>query len=166
MPITCGMHIEPLTTEAYASLDYRVMKRAHASQNQIGRLADERIYEASLAYQLEKTGLSCCRQVPFQVEHSTFHKTYFLDVVVDCCGAYELKTVTQLTGADISQLLTYLHLLNLPRGKLINFRSTKVESQFVNAPLTASTRRAFQVTRQNQSWDHQEWATFERQNSD
>lgn len=70
MPITCGMHIEP-------SLDYRVMNCAYASQNQIGRLADERIYEASLAYQLEKTGLSCCRQVPFQVEHSTFHKTYF-----------------------------------------------------------------------------------------
>ena len=56
MAITCGMRIEPLTTEEFASLDYRVMSCAYASQNQIGRLADERIYEASFACQLEKLG--------------------------------------------------------------------------------------------------------------
>ncbi len=149
MAITCGMRIEPLTTEQFAELDYRVMSCAYATQNQIGSLADERIYEASLACQLEKLGLSCCRQVPIHVEHNTFHKTYFLDVLVDCCGVYELKTVSQLTGEHVSQLLTYLYLLNLPRGKLINFRSPKVESRFVNAPLTASTRRAFEVKRQD-----------------
>jgi hypothetical protein len=68
------MRIEPLTTESFASLDYRVMSCAYASQNQIGRLADERIYEASLAHQLEKLGLSWRRQVPIHVEHKTFHK--------------------------------------------------------------------------------------------
>lgn len=145
MPVTCGMRIEPLTTDAFASLDYRVMSCAYASQNQIGRLADERVYETSLASQLEKNGLSCCRQVPIHVAHNTFYKTYFLDAVVDGCGVYELKTVSQLNGEHVSQLLTYLHLLNLPRGKLINFRSTKVESKFVNAPLTAPTRRAFEA---------------------
>lgn len=149
MPITCGMRIEPLTTEEFAALDYRVMSCAYASQNQIGRLADERIYEALLACHLEKLGLSCRRKVPIHVEHNTFHKTYFLDAIVDCCGVYELKTVSQLTGEHVSQLLTYLHLLNLTRGKLINFRSAKVESQFINAPLSASTRRAFEVKRQN-----------------
>lgn len=149
MTITCGMRIEPLTTEEFASLDYRVMSCAYASQNQIGRLADERIYEASFAWQLEQLGLSCRRQVPIYVEHRTFQKTYFLDAVVNSSGVYELKTVSQLTGEHVSQLLTYLHLLNLPRGKLINFRSTRVESQFVNAPLTASTRHAFEVARQN-----------------
>ncbi len=79
--VSCGMRIEPLTTEAFASLDYRVMSCAYASQNQIGRLADERIYEASLACQLEKIGLSGRRQVPIHVQHHTFHKTYFLDAV-------------------------------------------------------------------------------------
>ncbi len=89
MPVTCEMRIEPLTTEQFAALDYRVMSCAFASQNQIGRLADERIYEASLACQLEKLGLSCRRQVPIRVEHNTFRKTYFLDTVVDGCGVYE-----------------------------------------------------------------------------
>jgi GxxExxY protein len=151
MPITCGMRIEPLTTESFASLDYRVMSCAYASQNHIGRLADERIYEASLAHQLEKLGLSCRRHVPIHVEHKTFNKTYFLDAVVNSSGVYELKTVSQLTGEHVSQLLTYLYLLDLPRGKLINFRSMKVESQFVNAPLTASNRRGFEVVRQVKS---------------
>jgi hypothetical protein len=48
-------------------------------------------------------------------------------------------------------MLTYLYLVEIPRGKLINFRSMKVESQFVNAPLTASNRRAFEVVRQVKS---------------
>ena len=52
MPVTCGIRIEPLTTEQFASLDYRVMSCAYAAQNQFGRLADEQIYEASLACQL------------------------------------------------------------------------------------------------------------------
>jgi GxxExxY protein len=110
------MRIEPLTTEQFASLDYRVMSCAYVAQNQIGRLADEQIYEASLACQLDKLGLSCRRQVPIYVEHKTFHKTYLLDVVVDSSGVYELKTVSQLTGDHVSQLLNYLHLLDLPRG--------------------------------------------------
>ena len=42
-------------------------------------------------------------------------------------------------------MLTYLHLLDLPRGKIVNFGSPKVESQFVNAPFRTSQRRAFQV---------------------
>jgi GxxExxY protein len=151
MPITCGMRIEPLTTEQFAALDYRVMSCAYTSQNQIGRLADERIYKASLAHQLQQLGLSCSRQVPIDIEHKTFRKTYFLDAVVDSSGVYELKTVAQLTGEHVSQLLTYLYLLDLPRGKLINFRSTKVEAQFVNAPLTASTRRAFAVEHQGRN---------------
>ncbi|AMV33381.1 hypothetical protein VN12_14745 [Pirellula sp. SH-Sr6A] len=52
-----------------------------------------------------------------------------------------------MTGEHVSQLMIYLHLLDLPRGKLINFRSTKVDSRFVNAPLSPSTRRAFFVDR-------------------
>lgn len=32
MPITCGMRIEPLTTEEFASLDYRVMSCAYATK--------------------------------------------------------------------------------------------------------------------------------------
>jgi GxxExxY protein len=145
------MRINPLTSEEFSSLDYRVMSCAFTSQNGIGRLADERIYEASLAHQLKTIGLDCCTQVPIYIEHSTFRKTYFLDMVVDSGGVYELKTVSQLTGDHVSQLLCYLYLLDIPRGKLINFRSARIESQFVNAPIAASTRRSFRVDRQYQT---------------
>jgi len=43
------------------------------------------------------------------------------------------------------QLLTYLHLLNLPRGKLVNLRPAAVESRYVNAPLTSIDRKNFTV---------------------
>lgn len=151
MPVSCGLHIEPITTDKFAALDYRVMNCAFVTQNLIGRLADERIYEALLAHRLEDIGLRCHRQVPIQVTHKTFQKTYFLDIVVDGCGVYELKTASQITGDHLSQLLNYLHLLNLPRGKLINFRSPKVESQFVNAPISASDRHTLEVDARHSS---------------
>ena len=48
MPVECQMQIAKLSTEEFRDLDYRVMKHAFDSQNSLGRLADERIYQADL----------------------------------------------------------------------------------------------------------------------
>ena len=74
-------------------------------------------------------------ETPIELTHKTFAKTLNLDLVVSCRGVYELKTVSALNSKHVAQLLTYLYLLDLPRGKLVNFRSPTVESQFVNAPI-------------------------------
>lgn len=147
MPVFCDLPIQPLTTVDFADLDFDVMGHAFDCQNQIGRLADEQIYEANMSARLNLAHLDSVRQVPVVVTHAAFKKTYFLDLVVLQKGIYEFKTVANLTREHVSQLLHYLYLLDLPRGKLVNFRSAKVQSQFVNAPLSRAERTNFLVAK-------------------
>ena len=145
MPIRCGVSVSKLSTDEFRELDYRVMRHAFDSQNELGRLADERIYQADLAARLQSAGMMVSREVEVQLLHREYRKSLFLDLIVAEQAVYELKVVKAITDAHIGQLLTYLHLLDLPHGKLINFRSTNVESQFVNAPLGSGQRLSFSV---------------------
>ena len=49
MPIECSVEIAKLTTNVLKELDNVVMGHAFDSQNCLGRLADERIYQSDLA---------------------------------------------------------------------------------------------------------------------
>ena len=146
MPIYCRLKIEPLSTEDFRSLDYAVAGHMFASQNEMGRLAEEQVYRADAAQRLRSAGLLSNEETPIELTHKTFVKTLFLDLVVSRKGVYELKTVTGLNASHVAQLVTYLYLLDLPRGKLVNFRSPTVESQFVNAPIPREERRDFSVS--------------------
>lgn len=44
-PVKCEVDIESLSTEAFSERDYEVMGHAFKCHNQLGRLADERVYE-------------------------------------------------------------------------------------------------------------------------
>ncbi|QDS95184.1 hypothetical protein FF011L_39770 [Roseimaritima multifibrata] len=145
MPVKCEYVMERASAEAFAKLDYLVMGQAFKCHNQFGRLADERIYERNLVARLVEIPVSTARQVPVVVSHRSFRKMYFLDLIVSRLGLYELKTVTGLNNEHVAQLLNYLYLLDLPRGKLINFRSPKVQSRFVNAPLSREQRTSFSI---------------------
>jgi GxxExxY protein len=145
MPVHCSINIEPLSTEAFRELDYRVMRHAFDSQNELGRLADERIYQADLAGRLRSDGRSVIRELEILLSYRSFCKSLYVDLLVAEQGIYELKVVKALTDAHKGQLLTYLHLLDLPRGKLLNLGSPKVEAQYVNAPFRSEQRRAFHL---------------------
>ena len=145
MPIHCDQQIENLSTGQFRELDYRVMRYAFDSHNDLGRLADERIYQADMAARLSSAGMMVHREIGLHLSHQVFSKQLFLDLVVAESAVYELKVVKSITEAHVGQLLTYLMLLDLSHGKLINFRSEKVESQFVNAPLDSVSRQSFRV---------------------
>jgi len=55
MPIECSVEIAKLTTNVLKELDNVVMGHAFDSQNCLGRLADERIYQSDLAHRLSST---------------------------------------------------------------------------------------------------------------
>ncbi|MEK7675330.1 MAG: GxxExxY protein [Verrucomicrobiota bacterium] len=144
MPIDCPVKFTSLEHEEFKRLDYRVMEQAFASHNDLGRHCDETIYQNDLQARLEAAGLGPVRtEVPVTVTFRDFSKTYYLDLVVHDAVVYELKTVALLTGEYKAQLLNYLLLLDLPAGKLINFRTPSVEYEFVNTRLTPEERRAF-----------------------
>lgn len=83
----------------------------------------ESVYEAILARALEWRGLSVERQkvIRFEYDGMVFEEGFRADLLVDGRVLVELKSVEQLAPVHSKQLLTYLRLMNLPVGLLINF---------------------------------------------
>ena len=143
MPIHCDLPIESMSQAEFGELDYSVMSHAFESQNDIGRLAQEHIYQNDLRLRLLSAGISCDCEVEIRLEHRDYVKRLFLDLIASNRGVYELKSVTSLTKEHEAQLLTYLYLLGLQHGKLVNFRTPKVELRFVNATIPHKERIGF-----------------------
>lgn len=145
MPIVGPQSFTPITQAEFANLDYQVMRLAFESQNKLGRLCDEAIYQNDLLARLSSAGISAAREVPLSVSHGSFQKNYFLDLIIAGSAIYELKTISALTPAHDAQLLNYLFLSEAHHGKLINFRPPQVESRFINTTLTHLERRQFSI---------------------
>ena len=129
MPISCPLDVRALTEEEFEERDYRIMGHAFASQNRLGRLCEEGIYQRDLQARLLADGFQSVHiEEPVTVSHADFTKVYSLDLIADD-AVYELKTVTALNNEHQAQLLNYLFLLEIPRGKLINFRPAKVQGR-------------------------------------
>ncbi|MEO9592230.1 GxxExxY protein [Rhodopirellula bahusiensis] len=138
-----------MTSEDLGKLDYQVMAIAFGIHDDFGCHWDESIYQVEMHNRILDTFSSSEREVPLTVSFGTFSKTYRLDLVVDEIGIYELKTVAAIEKAHIGQVLNYLRLLNATRAKIINFRTNKVESRFVNCSDTLSQRRSFDIATEN-----------------
>ena len=151
MPISCPITFPRLSAEEFGALDYEIMGLAFACQKEIGRLADENVYQADFVARLVEAGHEVHREVPIKASFRNFVKTYFIDVVVAGKAIYELKTATRLAAEHEAQLLNYLLMVDCGHGKVINFRPASVDSRFVNAPMTFEQRRSFVV--HDQRWE-------------
>lgn len=83
----------------------------------------ESVYESLLSTLLERRGLKVERQVLLEFDYHGIHfsEGLRLDLLVERSVVVELKSVERLAPVHPKQLLTYLRLLNLPLGLLINF---------------------------------------------
>jgi GxxExxY protein len=83
----------------------------------------ESVYEAVLARELEKRGLVAERQRPVSFEYDgiRFDEGFRVDLLVENSVVIELKSVEKTVPVHAKQVLTYLRLLHLPVGLLINF---------------------------------------------
>ncbi len=149
MPVRCDVEIEDLDLKAFGELDYRVMAHVFASSKELGRLADENIYQADIAARLREEGLRVGREVPPVASFGSFLKHYYLDIVAGSGGVYELKTASKLTLQHQGRLMNYLLMLGLRHGKVVNLRTASVESRFVNSSVTHSLRHKFDVVSQH-----------------
>ena len=88
----------------------------------------ESIYEWCLLKELELRGLSCVSQKSVLVEYKGFSREEPLrfDVLVEGCLLVEVKAVDKILPIHKAQLLSYLKLLNVPLGLLVNFHEVKV----------------------------------------
>ncbi len=145
MPVVCEIQFKSLDTGQFATLDYAVMAHAFATHRDLGSLADEGVYQSDFALRLTDVGFRVKREVKVEISYDSFVKEYFLDLVVNEMAVYELKTVAKLLTTHRAQLVNYLLMLDLSRGKIVNFRPMSVESEFVNAPLSGADRRSFAI---------------------
>jgi iron complex transport system substrate-binding protein len=83
----------------------------------------ESVYEAVLARALERRGFHVERQkaIRFEYDGMVFEEGFRADLLVEDLVVVELKSVEKLAPVHSKQLLTYLRLMNLPVGLLINF---------------------------------------------
>jgi iron complex transport system substrate-binding protein len=83
----------------------------------------ETVYEVVLARMLEERGLRVRRQVsvPIELMGMKFDEGFRADLIVEGILLVELKSVENLAPVHSKQVITYLRLLNLPLGLLINF---------------------------------------------
>ena len=83
----------------------------------------ESVYEAVLAKRLSQRGLLVQRQriVPLVIDGEDFGEAFRIDLFVENCIVVELKSVEQLHPVHFKKTQTYLRLLGLPLGLLINF---------------------------------------------
>ena len=99
----------------------------------------ESVYEIVLAKMLIGQGLEVKRQVPVPIRlmGMTFDEGFRADLLVEDRLLIELKSVESLAPVHFKQVLTYLRLLNLPLGLLINFGSPMFKDgckRIVNGP--------------------------------
>ena len=83
----------------------------------------ESVYETVLARELHRRGLTVERQKIVRIEYDglVFEDGLRLDLLVDERVVVELKSVEKLAPVHSKQVLTYLRLMRLPVGLLINF---------------------------------------------
>jgi GxxExxY protein len=96
---------------------------------QVGPGLLESVYEAALARDLQRRGLTVLRQVavPFEYDGMRFDEGLRVDLLVEGAVVVELKSVEKLAPVHAKQLLTYLRLLDLRVGLLINFGSATLK---------------------------------------
>ena len=90
---------------------------------EIGPGLFESVYETLLAEALRERGLSVERQVSVPIRYGKLvvDNAFRVDLLVERVLVIELKSTERDSALYAKQLLTYLRLMNLPLGLLMNF---------------------------------------------
>jgi GxxExxY protein len=90
----------------------------------------ESIYERCLVRELELRKISAVNQKIVRVEYKglVFDEPLRFDVLVEDCLLIEAKSVENLLPVHKAQLMSYMKLLDIPVGLLMNFHETVLKN--------------------------------------
>ena len=93
----------------------QIVDAAYQIHKALGPGLLESAYEAVLAYELEKRGLSVVCQQPMPLVHEDVHLDigYRVDMIVESKVIVELKSVEKTAPVHYKQLLTYLRVADM-----------------------------------------------------
>ncbi len=102
----------------------------------------ESIYEWCLLKELGLRGLECVSQKSVLIEYKGFTREEPLrfDVLVESSVLVEAKALEKVLPIHKAQLLSYMKLLNVPVGLLINFHEIKVTDGIHRLILSGANR--------------------------
>lgn len=85
----------------------------------------ESAYEECLKFELESRGLKVQQQIPVPLLYkgNQLGLGYKIDLLVEDTVIVELKTVKEIDDVHLAQTLTYLKLMNLKVGLILNFNA-------------------------------------------
>ena len=103
----------------------------------------ESAYEDCLVHELRLRGMSFARQVSVPVNYKgmLIGTAFRADIVVEGKLLLEIKAIEQLIGIHKAQVITYLKLLKLPLGLVINFNESLIRDglmRVLNVPKVKS----------------------------
>lgn len=100
-----------------------IVDAAYQLHSRLGPGLVEKVYETILERSLIERGLSVERQkqISFAFDGMQFDGAFCVDLLVEGQVVVELKSVEKLSSIHHKQILTYLRVLDLPIGLLINF---------------------------------------------
>ncbi len=150
MPIYTASPITVFDQAAFHAIDEIVTGVAFDLHNEFGRYLDEALYKTEMANRLVAAGLNVVREMKMTVALDDFQKDYFADFLINGGVLVEAKVAEALIPAHTAQTLNYLFMCGMNHGTLLNFRSVRVEHEFVSTKLTLDARLSV-------SWDLSKW---------
>ena len=105
------------------NLIYKSVGAAMEVHNHLGPGLLESIYEKAMIYELQSKGLKVTSQTPVEIKYKNFTigSDLRLDIFVEDKLIIELKSVEALLPVHFKQVRSYMKLLNVSAGVLINF---------------------------------------------
>ena len=119
-------------------LEYVLTGALIAVHKNLGPGLLESVYHKCLAHELDLRGLQYTSQltIPILYKGITIDAELRPDFVVEDCTIIEIKAVEAILPIHEAQLLTYMKLLETPKGILVNFNCTNIiksgKKAFVN----------------------------------
>lgn len=114
------------TKAYYKDLIYQVNGAAIDIHRELGPGLLESVYHKCLKYELQKRGISFQSELVIPIVYKGFEIEADLrcDLLIEECLVIELKAIDKVQPIHEAQLLTYMKLLKLPIGLMINFNCT------------------------------------------
>ncbi len=102
----------------------------------------ESIYERCLIRELTLRGINSVIQKMVSIEYKgyVFDELLRVDVIVEDCLLLELKVVDKIIPIHKAQLLSYMKLLDIPVGLLINFHQMTLKDGVFRLMLPGANR--------------------------
>lgn len=109
-------------------ITYKIRGAIYDVYKNLGPGLLESVYEEAMVYELQKRGLKVERQkeVPIMYDGHLLHTQLRLDLLVENRVVVELKSVKEMQDVFWKQTRTYLKLLDLNVGILVNFNTDNI----------------------------------------